>query len=197
MYFVNNERLNHEVYPPADQAFAAFEATPLQKVKVVLLGQDPYHREHQAMGLSFSVSVGTPIPPSLRNIFKELHNDLDVPVPPHGDLTSWAEQGVLLLNTTLSVHAGKPGSHIGIGWEFFTDHVIEVINAKRTRVVFLLWGSHARQKKVLITNPVHVVFEAPHPSPFSAHRGFFGAKPFSRTNESLTSTGQEPIHWQI
>lgn len=195
--FLAVERARHSVLPPEEEIFAAFESTSLQATKVVILGQDPYHGEHQAHGLAFSVRQGIDLPPSLRNIIKELHDDIGAPIPIHGDLTSWAQQGVLLLNTTLTVRAGEAGSHHGRGWENLTDAVIREINEKEHRVVFILWGAHARQKKSLITNPRHTVIEGVHPSPLSAYRGFFGSKPFSRANAALVEDGQEPIDWLL
>ena len=195
--FLAEERANHSVFPPEKETFAAFEATSLQATKVVILGQDPYHGDHQAHGLAFSVRQGVELPPSLRNIIKELHDDLGAPLPIHGDLTSWAHQGVLLLNTTLTVRAGEAGSHRGRGWETLTDVVIREINKKEHRVVFILWGAHARQKKAIITNPRHTVIEGVHPSPLSAYRGFFGSKPFSQANAALLEDGQVPIDWTL
>ena len=195
--FLAVERAHHLVLPPEEEVFAAFEATSLQATKVVILGQDPYHGDHQAHGLAFSVRQGVDLPPSLRNIIKELHDDVGAPIPIHGDLTPWAHQGVLLLNTTLTVRTGEAGSHHGRGWENLTDVVIREINEKEHRVVFILWGAHARQKKSLIMNPRHTVIEGVHPSPLSAYRGFFGSKPFSRANAALVEDGQEPIDWSL
>ncbi len=195
--FLKKERETHSVFPPETDVFAALEKTSLDATKVVILGQDPYHGEGQAHGLAFSVRSGVAIPPSLRNIFTELQSDLGVPVPADGDLTSWAEQGVLLLNTTLTVRSGEAGSHYGIGWEMLTDAIIRAVNDKDDRVVFILWGSHARRKKTLITHPHHVVIEGVHPSPLSAYKGFFGSKPFSQANEALLAAGQSPVDWSL
>ncbi len=195
--FVETERQKFPVFPSTENIYAAFETTSLDETKVVILGQDPYHGVGQAHGLAFSVQPNFPIPPSLRNIFKELHDDIGAPLPTHGCLSSWAAQGVLLLNTTLTVREGQPGSHRGHGWETFTDAIIRAINAKPDPVIFLLWGAHARQKRSLLTNDHHVVFEGVHPSPLSAHRGFFGSKPFSHINEALLAVGLSPIDWAI
>lgn len=195
--FLHEERSAYFVFPPQEKVFAAFNATSLRETKVVILGQDPYHGTGQADGLAFSVSRNTAIPPSLRNILKELHDDTGVAIPPHGDLSAWAQQGVLLLNTTLTVREGAAGSHYGQGWETLTDAVITAINEKTEPVVFLLWGAHARKKKKLITQPHHVVIEGVHPSPLSAYRGFFGSKPFSRVNTALEHCGHRPINWAI
>ncbi|MEI2698230.1 MAG: uracil-DNA glycosylase [Microthrixaceae bacterium] len=195
--FVDAERGRHAVYPPADEVFAALHLTPLDRVKVVILGQDPYHGPGQAHGLCFSVRRGTALPPSLRNIFIELHHDLGLPPAPHGDLTPWAKQGVLLLNTTLTVRAGQAGSHHGKGWEIFTDQVIRAVNARPETVVFVLWGNQARRKIELVDRTRHVVIESPHPSPLSARRGFFGSKPFSRASEALVAAGREPVDWTL
>ena len=195
--FVAEERSQHNVFPPHDEVFHALHATSLAATKVVLLGQDPYHQPGQAHGLCFSVRKGVRIPPSLQNIYKELRDDTGHPIPAHGCLEKWAEQGVLMLNTTLTVREGEAGSHVGRGWERFTDRVLEVVNAKDSGVVFILWGSNARKKKALITNPMHAVIEAVHPSPLSAHNGFFGHRPFSRTNELLKLSGSTTIDWQI
>ncbi|CAB4606073.1 unannotated protein [freshwater metagenome] len=195
--FLKKERETHSVFPPETEVFAALEKTSLDATKVVILGQDPYHGENQAHGLAFSVRSGVAIPPSLRNIFTELHSDVGIPFPTHGDLTSWTEQGVLLLNTTLTVRSGEAGSHHGIGWEMLTDAIMRAVNDKDDRVVFILWGSHARKKKTLITNPRHVVFEGVHPSPLSAYKGFFGSKPFSQANTALIADGQSPVDWAL
>ncbi|WP_432468698.1 uracil-DNA glycosylase [Agarivorans sp. Z349TD_8] len=186
------------IYPADTQLFAAFEATPLAKLKVVILGQDPYHGPDQAHGLSFSVPPGIKIPPSLRNIYKELATDISgFEIPEHGDLLAWAEQGVLLLNTVLSVEQGKAHSHAKYGWEQFTDTVIAQINQHCSGVVFLLWGAHAQQKGRAIDNSRHHCLTAVHPSPLSAHRGFFGCQHFSQTNRLLSEQGQKPINWQV
>lgn len=177
--------------------FNAFAYTPLENVKAVILGQDPYHEEGQANGLCFSVHRGIRIPPSLVNIYKELHDDLGYEIPSSGDLTHWAEQGVLLLNTVLTVRAHQANSHKGIGWETFTDAAIEVLARQSRPMVFILWGSQARKKREMITNPEHFVIESAHPSPFSAYSGFFGSRPFSRCNAYLQSKGIEPVDWEI
>lgn len=195
--FLKEERVQHSVFPPEEEVFAALETTSLHATKVVILGQDPYHGDNQAHGLAFSVRQGIDIPPSLRNIIKELHDDVGAPFPINGDLTPWAEQGVLLLNTTLTVRAGQAGSHHGHGWENLTDAIIRAVNEKEDRVVFILWGSNARKKKTLITNPRHVVIEGVHPSPLSAYRGFFGSKPFSQANAALLADGQDPVDWAL
>lgn len=185
------------IFPSADDLFSAFQLTPLSKVKVVILGQDPYHNDGQAHGLSFSVKPNVPIPPSLVNIYKELQDDLGCKLPNHGYLKQWAEQGVLLLNTVLTVRAHQAYSHRGIGWEEFTDAVIRILNEKDEPLVFILWGKPAQSKKSMLTNKKHLILESAHPSPLSAYRGFFGSKPFSKTNEFLVANGVEPIHWQI
>ena len=186
------------VYPPQEQVFEALKVTPLENVKVVILGQDPYHGPEQAHGLSFSVQPGIKVPPSLKNMYKELASDLDsFVVPEHGYLMPWAEQGVLLLNTVLTVAQGKAHSHAKFGWETFTDAVIEAVNTACTDVVFMLWGSHAQKKGRAIDRSRHLVLEAPHPSPLSAHRGFLGCKHFSQANEYLQARGKQPINWQI
>lgn len=195
--FVEEERKTHHIFPIDEDVFRALDTTSLEATKVVILGQDPYHGEGQAHGLAFSVQSPTVPPPSLRNIMKELHDDVGVPLPLHGDLTSWAEQGVLLLNTTLTVREGQAGSHHGCGWETFTDAIIGSINEKDECVVFLLWGTHARKKKALITNPQHVIIEGVHPSPLSAYKGFFGSRPFSKVNAALSAAGHAPIDWTI
>jgi uracil-DNA glycosylase len=195
--FLSEERRSYKIYPPAELTYAALDATPLSETRVVILGQDPYHGQGQAHGLCFSVQLGMAIPPSLRNVFQELRSDLGVEISPHGNLSAWTKQGVLLLNTTLTVRAGEAASHIGRGWETFTNEVISLVNQKTERCVFLLWGASARKKKPLITNQVHVIFEAPHPSPLSAHTGFFGSKPFSQTNSALRESGLPEINWDI
>lgn len=193
--FIAHERLVSTVFPPAQDVYAALELTPFESTKVVVLGQDPYHGLGQAHGLSFSVRGNTPIPPSLRNIFQELFTDVAIQREQNGDLTGWALQGVLLLNTSLTVREGEPGSHKNRGWEHITDTVMSALNEKPTRVVFVLWGAHARNKKTLITQAHHVVIESAHPSPLSAHRGFFGSKPFSQINSALEEAGLSPIKW--
>jgi uracil-DNA glycosylase len=194
--FVAAERQHHAVYPPADEVFAALHLTPYADTRVLILGQDPYHGPRQAHGLCFSVRRGVAIPPSLANIHQELAADLDLPPPDHGNLEAWAVQGVLLLNTTLTVRAGRSASHAGKGWETFTDEVIRQVSAKPHPVVFILWGSHARKKKALIDTARHTIIESAHPSPLSAHQGFFGSRPFSRTNAALIAAGLDPIDWR-
>ena len=195
--FVQGERRASTVFPPEEEVFSALHLTPHNDVKVLILGQDPYHGEGQAHGLCFSVRRDVNLPPSLQNIYKELQSDIGVIPPTHGNLESWARQGVLLLNAVLTVRAHKAGSHRNRGWEVFTDQIIRVVNAKTERVVFLLWGAFAQKKKQLIDVDRHVVIESPHPSPLSAHRGFFGSRPFSRTNSALTDAGRDPIDWII
>jgi uracil-DNA glycosylase len=197
MNFIDDEKSMYEVFPRAEDVFAALNETALVNTRVVILGQDPYHAPGQAHGFCFSVRKGVAIPPSLANIFTELQHDVDVPSPTHGCLTSWAQQGVLLLNTTLTVRRGEPGSHFGKGWERLTDRVISLVNSKDDPVVFVLWGTRARAKKNLVTNPLHLVLEAPHPSPLSAYRGFFGSQPFSQTNDFLVRKGFSPISWSL
>lgn len=191
------KRRGKEIYPPGPQMFNAFNSTPFDAVRVVILGQDPYHGPGQAHGLSFSVPPGIPPPPSLLNIFKEIHRDLGLPMPGHGCLQAWAEQGVLLLNAVLSVEQRQAASHQGRGWERFTDRAIERLNAGREGLVFLLWGSYAQKKGNLIDRQRHLVLTAPHPSPLSAHRGFIGCGHFSRVNEYLQDRGEAPIDWQL
>lgn len=194
--FLQEERKkNKKIYPKGKEYFSALDLTPFEKVKVVILGQDPYHGPHQAHGLCFSVLPGVPTPPSLLNIYKELKKDLNIPIASHGFLKSWAEQGVFLLNNTLTVEAGKAGSHRGQGWEEFTDKVIQLLNQERENLVFLLWGRPAAQKADMIDTEKHFVLKAPHPSPFSADRGFFGCRHFSKTNEFLKSKNIDPIDW--
>ena len=195
--FVADERAHHTVYPPAPEVFAALHLTPYSGLKVVILGQDPYHGPQQAHGLAFSVRRGVRIPPSLRNIHKELHTDLGLPIPDHGSLEAWARQGVLLLNTSLTVRAGQAGSHAGKGWETFTDRVIDVAAARSDPVVFVLWGNHARRKGARIDHGRHVVIESAHPSPLSANNGFFGSRPFSRVDAALERLGHDPIDWNL
>ena len=185
------------IFPPGKQIFHAFNTTPFEKVKVVILGQDPYHGPNQAHGLCFSVMPGVSPPPSLINIFKEIEDDLGIPAPKHGCLQSWAEQGVLLLNSTLTVERARAGSHQGKGWETFTDRVIEALNEHREGLVFMLWGSYAQNKGALINQQKHQVLKSPHPSPLSAHRGFFGNRHFSQANEYLERQGLTPIQWQL
>jgi uracil-DNA glycosylase len=185
------------IYPPGSLIFNAFNTTPLDRVKVVIIGQDPYHGPNQAHGLCFSVQKGVPPPPSLVNIFKELKEDIGLPIPNHGDLTHWAEQGVFLLNASLTVRAGEPMSHAKIGWAQFTDAVIQTISSTRKHAVFLLWGKFAQDKKVLIDETKHLILRSAHPSPLSAHTGFFGCKHFSKTNAYLVSQGIDPIDWTL
>ena len=191
------KRLGKVIYPPGPQIFAALDTTPFEAVKVVILGQDPYHGPGQAHGLCFSVMPGVPVPPSLENIYKEQQRDLGLPRPDHGCLLPWARQGVLLLNAVLTVEQGLAGSHQGKGWEGFTDHVIDVLNRERDGLVFLLWGSYAQKKGAVIDPRRHRVLKAPHPSPLSAHRGFLGCGHFSSTNQYLARNGQSPIEWAL
>lgn len=196
--FLRTEKSKNKViYPKATEFFAAFENTPVEKVKVVVLGQDPYHGPNQAHGLCFSVRPPTPPPPSLVNIFKELKADMNIPLPKHGSLVSWAQQGVLLLNATLSVEAERAGSHQNRGWETFTDCVVQYLNSNKSHLVFLLWGSYAQKKGAFIDRKKHLVLEAPHPSPLSAHRGFLGCKHFSKTNAYLQKNGIAPVEWSL
>jgi uracil-DNA glycosylase len=195
--FLVNEKSRFSVYPPGQFIFNAFNHTPFEKVKVVLLGQDPYHGPGQAHGLCFSVPEGVAKPPSLLNIFKELNADLGIPVPGHGNLTKWANQGVLLLNATLTVRKDQAGSHQGHGWETFTDTVIRELSEKREGLIFVLWGNFAISKKEMINSSRHFILTAPHPSPLSASRGFFGCRHFSRINELLVQMGKEPIDWDL
>lgn len=194
---VKKEYQEKTIFPKQTEIFNAFRNTSYSDVKVVILGQDPYHGINEAEGLSFSVKVGIRKPPSLVNIFKELHEDLGCPIPEHGSLLSWAHEGVLLLNTVLTVEKDKAASHKGYGWEKFTDEVIRKLNEKDKPIVFILWGSFARSKKSFITNPIHYIVESPHPSPFSAYNGFFGSRPFSKANDFLKSKGIDPINWEI
>ena len=193
--FVKSEYASQVIYPPGNLIFNAFEQCPFNKVKVVILGQDPYHEPGQAHGLCFSVNDGTPFPPSLVNIFKEIESNLNIPAPDSGNLTRWAKQGVLLLNATLTVRAHQAGSHQHKGWETFTDAVIHCIAEQKEQVVFILWGAYAQKKGEFISPQRHLVLQSPHPSPLSAHRGFFGNKHFSKTNAYLMQTGQEAIDW--
>ena len=193
--FVKQEYQQHQVFPPGKQIFSAFWQCPLPSVKVVILGQDPYHGDGQANGLAFSVAPGLPFPPSLLNIFKELKADLGIPMPPNGDLSRWAAQGVFLLNATLTVRANSAGSHQNQGWESVTDAVIQTISREREGVVFLLWGAYAQKKEELIDSKRHCILKAPHPSPLAAHRGFWGCKHFSKANDYLLASGQIPISW--
>ncbi|MEC0176223.1 uracil-DNA glycosylase [Paenibacillus sp. SSG-1] len=196
-YKLAKEYKLHKVYPPKEDLFKALKLTPYEDTKVVILGQDPYHGPGQAHGLSFSVKPGVRIPPSLVNIYKELHSDLGVPIPNHGTLVHWAEQGVLLLNTVLTVRDGEANSHKGLGWERFTDAVIEKLNERDKPVVFILWGSHAQKKGAFIDRKKHLVIQSVHPSPLSVHRGFFGSRPFSKANAFLAAHGIKPVDWAI
>lgn len=195
--FVNNEYATQRVFPPAEDIFNAFHLTPLNEVRVVIIGQDPYHNEGQAHGLCFSVKPDVDIPPSLVNIYQELHDDLGCFIPNNGYLTKWAKQGVLMLNTVLTVRAHQANSHRGKGWEEFTDAAIRILNEQDRPIVFLLWGSPAQKKAQMLNNPKHLVLKAPHPSPLSAYRGFFGCRHFSQTNAFLAKNGLTPIDWQI
>lgn len=195
--FLKTEYKSHVVYPSMYDIFSALKETPYAGVKVLLLGQDPYHGPNQAHGLAFSVLPGIQVPPSLQNIYKELHEDLGCRIPDTGCLLPWARQGVLLLNTALTVRAGQANSHRGRGWETFTDSIIRHLNAREKPVVFLLWGGNAKQKRALITSPQHLVLQAAHPSPLSAYNGFFGCRHFSKTNEFLVQNGMAPIDWQL
>lgn len=194
---VKHEYETKRVFPEADDIFNAFQFTPLSKVKVVILGQDPYHNYGQAHGLCFSVKPEVDIPPSLVNIYQELHDDLGCEIPNNGFLKKWADQGIMLLNTVLTVRAHAANSHQGFGWETFTDAAIKILNGQDRPMVFLLWGRPAQNKKSMLTNPKHLILEAPHPSPLSAYRGFIGCRHFSKTNEYLEANGLEPIDWQI
>lgn len=196
-YKIREEYTNYQIFPEANDIFNAFDFTPLSQVKVVILGQDPYHNNGQAHGLSFSVKPQVDIPPSLVNIYQELHDDLGCNIPNNGYLKKWADQGVLLLNTVLTVRAHNANSHRGIGWEQFTDAAIKAVNDVDRPVVFMLWGRPAQSKKSLLNNPNHLILEAPHPSPLSAYRGFFGCRHFSQANAFLQNHGIEPIDWQI
>ena len=196
--FLQSEyKAGKKIYPRGDEYFAGMNLTPLEKVKVVIMGQDPYHGPGQAHGLSFSVQDGVRFPPSLQNIFKELHSDLGLPIPKSGSLKKWAEHGVLLLNAVLTVEDGKAASHQKRGWEEFTDRVIHIINEERENVVFILWGSYAQKKGAFIDRKKHYVIESVHPSPLSSHRGFFGSKPFSKANAYLKSKGIDPVDWSL
>jgi uracil-DNA glycosylase len=193
--FLKAEYFSRKIYPPMNDIFNALKYTSYENARVVILGQDPYHGEGQAHGLCFSVKEGVPPPPSLKNIFKELNDSLGIPAPATGELIGWAKQGVLLLNTTLTVREGAPQSHKGRGWEILTDRIIELMNEKERPVVFMLWGGNARAKKVLVTNPRHLVLECAHPSPLSAYAGFFGSDHFAKANKYLESVGEAPIDW--
>lgn len=195
--FVKEEYATRKIFPPADDIFNAFHLTPLHEVKVVILGQDPYHNDGQAHGLCFSVKPDVDVPPSLINIYQELHDDLGCYIPNNGYLTKWAKQGVLMLNTVLTVRAHQANSHRGKGWEEFTDAAIRILNEQDRPIVFILWGSPAQKKAAMLHNPKHLILKSPHPSPLSAFRGFFGSRPFSQTNVFLKENGLEPIDWQI
>lgn len=195
--FLISEYNSRTIYPPMNDIFNALKATSYSDVKAVILGQDPYHGAGQAHGMCFSVKKGTPPPPSLQNIFKEIQSELGLPIPPHGELTAWAKSGVLLLNTVLTVREGLANSHRGHGWEILTDRIIELLNGRDTPIVFLLWGGNARSKAKLIDNPKHLVLQCAHPSPLSAYNGFFGCGHFIKANEFLQSNGIEPINWRI
>ncbi|MEQ8471826.1 MAG: uracil-DNA glycosylase [Marinoscillum sp.] len=193
--FVKAEYVQHRIYPPGNQIFNAFDFCPFDDTKVVIIGQDPYHGQGQANGLCFSVAEGVRIPPSLVNIFKELKSDLNVDLPSHGSLEKWAKQGVLLLNATLTVRASSPGSHQNKGWEEFTDAAIKVLSDQKEGIVFILWGAYAQRKGAIINESKHFVIKSAHPSPFAAHKGFFGSKPFSKTNQYLSDNGKSLINW--
>lgn len=195
--FLKQEYTTRRIYPPMEDIFNALRHTSYSDVRAVILGQDPYHGAGQAHGMCFSVKKGTPPPPSLQNIFKELKADLGIDPPNHGELTQWADNGVLLLNTVLTVREGQANSHRGMGWEHFTDRVIQLLNERQQPIVFLLWGGNARSKSNLITNPQHLVLQCAHPSPLSAYNGFFGCRHFSKTNEFLTQHGMQPINWKL
>jgi len=196
--FIEKERKKGKViFPPREEVFSALELTPFDQVKVIILGQDPYHGANQAHGLAFSVKKGIPKPPSLVNIFKELSSDLGIQAPPHGNLQSWAKEGVLLLNTVLTVEEGKPAGHHNKGWERFTDKIIELLNQKKEHLVFILWGSPAQKKMKMLDAKKHLILTSPHPSPLSSYRGFFGSKPFSQANQYLLKNGIEPVNWRV
>ena len=192
-----SEYQKYNIYPDMHDIFNALKYTPYKDVKAVIIGQDPYHEIGQAHGLSFSVKKGIPLPPSLQNIYKELQDDLGIPMPQHGELVGWAKNGVLLLNATLTVREGMANSHQTIGWQIFTDHVITLLNRSENPIAFLLWGSYAKQKSALITDPRHLILTSAHPSPLSAYRGFFGSKPFSKINRFLFENGRKPIDWSL
>ena len=196
-FLINEKQSGQIIYPPGSQIFAALDKTPFDKVRVIILGQDPYHGVGQAHGLCFSVNKGIPVPPSLKNIYKELQTDLDIQPSAYGDLSSWADSGVLLLNAVLTVRANQPASHQNKGWEIFTDTIISILSLKKSKLVFILWGSFARSKRNLIDAQKHLILEAAHPSPFSAHNGFFGCKHFSKTNSYLKENGLPEINWEL
>lgn len=195
--FLKQEYTTRRIYPPMEDIFNALRHTSYSYVRAVILGQDPYHGAGQAHGMCFSVRKGTPPPPSLQNIFKEMKSDLGIDPPNHGELTAWADSGVLLLNTVLTVREGEANSHRGMGWEQFTDRIIELLNQREQPIVFLLWGGNARSKARLITNPQHLILQCAHPSPLSAYNGFFGCRHFSKTNEFLVQHGMQPINWRL
>ncbi|MES2528135.1 MAG: uracil-DNA glycosylase [Bdellovibrionota bacterium] len=195
--FLKSERKKYDIFPPEKEVFTAFDLTPFENVKVVILGQDPYHGDGQAHGLSFSVKKGIKTPPSLVNIYKELHSDLGINIPEHGNLEKWAKQGVLLLNTVMTVRKAEAGSHQGQGWEIFTDRVIEVLSTQKSDIVFILWGGPSQKKASKVNLEHHHLIISPHPSPLSSYRGFFGSKPFSQANAFLTKSGKAPIDWSI
>jgi len=194
---VEQEYANKTIFPPKDNIFEALKLTSYENTRVVIVGQDPYHGEGEAHGLSFSVRKGVKVPPSLKNIYEELHNDLGIASKNDGDLTNWAKSGVLLLNAVLTVVKDTPASHRKLGWELFTDYIIKLLNEKEEPVVFILWGNFAKEKKILITNPKHYIITSPHPSPFSARYGFFGSKPFSKTNDFLRKNNLKEINWDL
>jgi uracil-DNA glycosylase len=196
-HIIENEYNTKTIYPPKDHIFNALKLTPYKNVKVVIVGQDPYHGEGEAMGLSFSVNKDIKIPPSLQNIYKELNDDLGIPISGKGDLTKWAKEGVLLLNAVLTVEKDKAASHRGKGWELLTDYIIKILNQKEEPIVFILWGNFAKEKAKYITNPKHLIIKSAHPSPLSAYNGFFGSKPFSKTNEFLKKNNLKEIDWNI
>ncbi len=195
--FLKEEYYSKKIYPDMNNIFNSLKLASYSDIKAVILGQDPYHGAGQAHGLCFSVQEGTPLPPSLQNIYKELYSDLEIPPVNSGELSNWAKSGVLLMNAVLTVREGQPNSHKNIGWEIFTDRVIELLNQRQKPMVFLLWGANARAKKKLITNSAHLILECAHPSPLSAYNGFFGCKHFSKTNDFLKSVGQEPVNWAV
>lgn len=194
---VNEQYNNKIIYPPKNLIFNALKLTSYENTKVVIVGQDPYHGEGEAHGLSFSVQKGVKIPPSLQNIYKELYNDLNIPICSHGELTKWANEGVLLLNSVLTVEKDKPASHRKLGWELLTDYIIKLLNQKEEPIVFILWGNFAKEKRKFITNNKHLIITSTHPSPFSANNGFFGSKPFSQTNDFLIKNNIKPIDWKL
>lgn len=196
-YLKNEKKLGKDIYPPSHLIFNAFSLTKFDDVKIVIIGQDPYHGSGQAHGLSFSVEHGTMVPPSLQNIYKELNNDIGIPIPSHGNLSNWAAQGVLLLNAILTVESGKPGSHANHGWELFTSAVLQILNQKKKKLVYILWGQKAQEKCTFIDSVDNLIIRSPHPSPYSANTGFFGSRPFSKTNEYLKKNEIEPVNWQI